>query len=433
MTAIVPGAGPSGSDAVVAEQHEALARDRRRQRAMRIGVDGRDRLARVDVGLLEQAQGELVPQDAPERVVERSGVRVAALERREQRFGEAVAGRKLDVDPGAEGHDGRLGLAAGEAVVRGELIDGEVVGDDGAVEAPRASQDPGEQVLVGGARHAVELVVAVHHRRQPCGADGRLERMEEDLAKLAVGHVRRRPVHAAFRRAVADEVLRRRDHARRQIRPLQPLDEGRPHACDEVRVLAVGLLGPSPARVAHDVEHGRQPLMGARLPHLDPDPVGHRSVQVRLEGAGDPDRLRVHRRATSHQAGADLLVDDGRDAQPRALDQPPLQLVGDARHLLGRQRARSGDARDLPETVPADRGGAVVVDLVAADELEHPRGAELRHLLLRQHARQQVFHPVLDREPGVAVRRVAIDDAGLDGHPLIAPVRPLTNWRSATR
>ena len=106
-------------------------------------------------------------------------------------------------------------------------------------------------------------------------------------------------------------------------------------------------------------------------------------------------------------------MDDGRDAQPRALDQPPLQLVGDARHLVGRQRARSGDARDLPEAVPADRGGAVVVDLVAADELEHPRGAELRHLLFRQHARQQVFHAVLDREIGVAIRRVAIDDAGV--------------------
>ena len=321
---------------------------------------------------------------------------------------------KLDVDTGAQGQDGRLGLAAGEAVVRGELIDGEVVGDDDAVEAPRASQDPVEQVLVRGARHAVELVVAVHHRRQPSGADGRLERVEEDLSQLPVGHVRRRPVHAALRRAVADEVLRRGDHARGQIRPLQPLDEGRPHACDEVRILAVGLLGAPPARVAHDVEHRRQPLMGARRPHLDPDPVRHRGVQVRLEGAGDPDRLRVHRRAASHQARADLLVDDRRDAQPRALDEPPLQLVRDARHLLGRQRARSGDARDLPEAVPADRGGAVVVDLVAADELEHPRGAELRHLLLRQHARQQVFHAVLDRKLGVAVRRVAIDDAGLE-------------------
>ena len=78
--------------------------------------------------------------------------------------------------------------------------------------------------------------------------------------------------------------------------------------------------------------------------------------------------------------------------------------------------------------------GAVVVDLVAAHELEHPRGAELRHLLLRQHARQQVFHPLLDRELGVAVRRAAIDDAGVGGHPLVAPaVKPLTNWRSATR
>ena len=336
--------------------------------------------------------------------------------------------------PAPQRQDRGLGLASGEAVVRSELIDGEVVGDDDAVEAPRAAQDPVEQLLVRGARHPVELVVAVHHRRQPSESDGRLERVEEDLSELAVGHVRRRPVHAALRRAVADEVLRRRDHTRGQVRPLQPLDEGRPHACDEVRILTVGLLGPPPARVADDVEHGRQPLMRPRLAHLDPDPVGHRSVQVRLEGAGDPDRLRVHRGATSHQARADLLVDDRRDAQPRALDQPPLQLVGDARHLVGGQRARSGDARDLPEAMPADRGRAVVVDLLAADELEHPRGAELRHLLLRQHARQQVFHPVLDRELGVAIRRAAIDDAGVGGHPLVAPaVKPLTNWRSATR
>ena len=99
---------PERQDPVVAEQHQALARDRRRQRPMGIGVDGRARLARVDVGLFEQAEGELEPQRAPDRVVDRSRVRVAALERREQRFGEAVAGGKLDVDAGAEGQDGGL-------------------------------------------------------------------------------------------------------------------------------------------------------------------------------------------------------------------------------------------------------------------------------------------------------------------------------------
>ena len=360
-------------------------------------------------------------------------VGVAALDGCEQRLGKAVAGGKLDVDAGTQREDGRFGLIPRETVVSSELVDREVVSDDRAVEPPLVAQHPGQQVLVRGARHPVQLVITVHHRSQ-AGVDCRLERVEEDLSKLTVADVRRRPVHSALRRAVADEVLRRRNDTRGQVRSLQSLDERCPHACDEIRILAVGLLGPAPARVAHDVEHRRQALLGPRLPHLDPDPVRHCSVQLRLEGAGHPDRLRVHRGAAGHQTRADLLVHDGRDAQPRALHQQPLQLVGDVCHLVGRQRARSCDTRDLPEAVPADRGGTAVVDLAVADELEHPRGTELRHLLFRQHARQQVFHAVLDREIGVAIRRVTIDHAGVGRHPLVAPaVKPLTNWRSATR
>ena len=49
---------------------------------------------------------------------------------------------------------------------------------------------------------------------------------------------------------------------------------------DEVRVFAERLLGPAPAGITTDVEHGREALMGADRPHLDADRVGQRFGEI---------------------------------------------------------------------------------------------------------------------------------------------------------
>ena len=130
----------------------------------------------------------------------------------EQRRAVAVGARQLDIETRRQGHRrGVLGIDS-ESVVVGELADGEVVGHDEAGEPPLLAQDAAQQLAVGRRRNAVELDVGVHHRAQAGGTHDRLERMEVDLAELALTEVGRRPVEPALRGAVADEVLGGRDH-----------------------------------------------------------------------------------------------------------------------------------------------------------------------------------------------------------------------------
>ena len=58
----------------------------------------------------------------------------------DERLAEGLDGGQLDVDAGVEGGAGGLGPRAGDAVQHAQEGDAEVVGDDGAVEAPGVAQ-----------------------------------------------------------------------------------------------------------------------------------------------------------------------------------------------------------------------------------------------------------------------------------------------------
>jgi hypothetical protein len=132
---------------------------------------------------------------------------------------------------------------------------GVVVGHDHAVEAELAAQELVEDGGAPGARDAVDRGVRVHDRGQAGVPDGCRERLGVHLPQLAWSEVDRRVVHAALGEAVAEEVLAGGDHARPEVVALEAAHVRRPHPPDQVRVLAVGLLDPPPARVARDVEH----------------------------------------------------------------------------------------------------------------------------------------------------------------------------------
>ena len=324
---------------------------------------------------------------------------------------------------------------AGDVVVVLELANGEVVGHDGAVETPLAAQELVEQPRVGAARHAVDLVIAVHHRTQPSHPHGRLERAQVDVAQLTVVEVGWCPVEAAFRGAVADEVLGGGDHAIREVVALQATDVGEAHLRHELRILAVRLLQPAPPGIAAQVEHGRQAVVSADCPHLQPNRVRQLGVEIRTERRRHPDRLREHGGLARHQPGADLLVDDGGDAEPCVLEQVPLQIVVEGRSLGSREPAGAADAGDVADALSEHRRRPRRVEPARARELEHPRAAELSELLVDRHPRHQVGDALGDRG-----RRIAVERAGrlsswfLRGltHSLTAPaVRPPTIWRSA--
>ena len=167
--------------AVVAEQHEAAAGEVGGEVGGRGGADRRGHGTRrvVDVRSLEETELELREQHPGRRRGRRtSSGDLPVLDRRDQRGAVAVGGRQLDVDAGAERDRRRLTGVGREVVVVLELTDREVVGHDATVETPLVAEDPGQQVGVRRARHAVELLVRVHHRPHPGVPHGRFERVE---------------------------------------------------------------------------------------------------------------------------------------------------------------------------------------------------------------------------------------------------------------
>ena len=292
-----------------------------------------------------------------------------------------------------------------------ELANREVVGDDRPVETPLASQQLVEQPAIGAARHAVDLVVAVHHRTEPAGAHGSLERAQVHVAQLAFVEMGGRPVETALRSAVADEVLGGRDHAVGQVVTLQPTDVGEAHLRHELRVFAVRLLEPAPARIAAQIEHGREPVVGPDRPHLEPDGIGQLGVELGSERGCHADRLREHGCFARHQAGADLLVHDGGDTEAGVVAQMALELVSEPCRLGGGEAARAAHARHVADPVGEHGRRARRVEPAGGRQLEDPRAAELGDLLVDRHPRQQVGDTLGDRR-----RRIAIWGDVVCGH-----------------
>ena len=94
------------------------------------------------------------------------------------------------------------------------------------------------------------------------------------------------------------------------------------------------------------------------------------------ERRGDAERLREHRSLAGHQPGADLLVEDGGDAEPRVLDQVSLDRVRDLRCLRRPEAAGAAHPRHMTDAVGEQRGGTRRVEAAFVGDLEHPHAAE---------------------------------------------------------
>lgn len=275
--------------------------------------------------------------------------------------------------------------------------------------------------------HAVDLVVGRHHAHDARLRHRRMEGHQEVLAKDALGDVHGSDVGPALGLAVRRVVLRRRDHmlaVDARAGPLQRLHDGNAHARDEERVLAVRLVGATPARLAAEVEVRAEHLMAAARPHLERRRREDARGELRVPRARERERLREVSALRGHLAMERLVVKDRRDTEPRVLDQPSLDGVRKGRRLA---RALSLVlARDLPDAVLHHHGRALGREVAAVDREVglrsglrplRPQADELRDLLLERHARQQVRDAPLDRKPRVLVLgrgRLRLPCAGRD-------------------
>ncbi len=208
-----------------------------------------------------------------------------------------------------------------------------------------------EQLRRGVARHAVHVAVGRHDAGDPGVTDGRLEGEELLVAQFARSEVRGGLVESTLRQAVADHVLRGGEHAVREVRTLEGLHVGAAELGGEVGVLAIRLLQPPPARVARDVEDGREGVPSAGQQHPPPDRRYHRRHDLRVERRRRPDRLLEARRGPGDEAVQALLVDDDRDPQPGLLPKEILDRVGRRGDLGRAQVGGAGKARDLADPV----------------------------------------------------------------------------------
>ncbi len=352
---------------------------------------------------------------------------------------EGLDGGQFDVDARPERGSGGVRPVGGDAVQGLEEGDAEVVGDDGAVEAPGVAEQSGQQVLVGRGGHAVHVRVGVHHGPGAALADRHLEGRQQDVGTLARAHGGGCEVAAGAGGGVADEVLEGGDDPG----VLQAPDVGGADGADEVRVLADRLLDPAPAGVAHHVQDGGEALVDADGAHVAADGGGHAVHQLGVEGGAPGQRNGVGGRAPGGEPGQALLVREGGNAEP----------VGGGDACLGAQQGQRAQRR--VDGGGAERAGQLAQsggqEGVEVDGLLHvvlmggdvsalvgradPHAVQLGDLLLEGHRLDQRGDPGGDGVGGV----VPEGDFGgglnghVGGHFPPTPISPWTRARRANR
>jgi hypothetical protein len=272
----------------VLEQDEGLADGLARDRPVLLGAELLGE-ARVRERVLEEAHGELDPEDPADGVVDAVQPdlpRLHLLHHVGDELG-VVVGDHHHVDAGVNG------LLDGVVVVLvrrvGDPVHGLPVRDDEAPEVHLVLERVGDEELVLVHLHPVEAGVGDHDGGDALD-DGVVVGRHVDAHQVVEAQHRVVLVDSALRAAVADEVLGAPGHllgpadegdalgVLRGHVALQPGHHAGGHQLHKPRVLAVALVAPAPPRVtAH--------LMMAltRMSCIHPPSVHHHSIDVLLD------------------------------------------------------------------------------------------------------------------------------------------------------
>ena len=330
--------------------------------------------ADAQVGIVEQAHVVLGAQHVAYRAVDLGHGDLARFHQARQfleiqRVGHAHVHARLDGEP--------RGFAV---VVRHAMADqfgdGAVVADGDAAKAPVLAQQVLQQPGVGAGGDAVDGVQR-HHHAAGAGVDGRAVGWQVVLVHAQRAHVDHVVVAAAFDRAVQREMLDAGHDAvgARRRRALVALDGGPRDARDEIGVLAEAFRGAAPARIARDVDHGREGHVQAVGGGFD---RGH--ARGAFDGAHVPARSQAQADGEDGPVAVhDVIGEEQRDAQAALPGGILHHAVVDVDHRV--ERAADAAGRDLlgdllARHVGADADQAQLADLLVQRHLRHQVGDE---------------------------------------------------------
>ena len=123
--------------------------------------------------------------------------------------------------------------------------------------------------------------------------------------------------------------------------------EGGAQLADVVRVLAVGLLGPAPGRVAEHVHAHAAVEVGADGPQLAADGLADALLEVDVPGRAPGHRHREAGGVADHDAAGPVAEREARDAEPRR---------------PGRRGTGAGGSRPCPRSASPAQNGQVAVE-----------------------------------------------------------------------
>ena len=162
------------------------------------------------------------------------------------------------VDAGLDRQLGSFAAVAGNTVAD-QLLDGAVVADGHALEAPLLAQQVVHQPGVGSGWHAVDRVQRYHHPASTGVERGAVGR-QVVVVHLRQAHIHRVVVAPAFHRAIQGEVLDD-GHDAVGVGRAAALERADHYLADlrgQVGIFAEAFTGTAPARVAGDVDHWRE-------------------------------------------------------------------------------------------------------------------------------------------------------------------------------
>jgi hypothetical protein len=253
---------------VVLQQHDRLARELPRKLPVRGAVElAVGQLRRLHaLERIEQPDLEADAQHALERRVDFDLAEQPLLHRVDVALEvgcvalvEESARGAVAVEAGLDREGAGFGGGLRVLVARLDIAHGVAVARHEPLELPVPAQRAVEQGLAGAARHAVDCVVDAHHRLHAALDDRGAERGQVGVLEVVRRGLGVEAVPQRLGAGVDGVVLGGRRHDRMLgVVALQAGDEGHAERPGEERVLAVGLLAASPARVAEDVDVRRE-------------------------------------------------------------------------------------------------------------------------------------------------------------------------------